>query len=95
MAATVHQHVSTSATKVNPGDVAALPDKLDLFAVHSHLLRVRLPTGNILLLSALGALSAPSSTPGLLRRLRAALLSNSATAESITNDETQSGRIVP
>lgn len=116
MAATVHQQdVSSSATKVNPGDVAALPDQLDRFAAHSHMLCVRLPTGSILWLSAtclrvvegspvthphagaggavLGALSAPSSTPGLLRRPPTALLSNSATAESITNHETRSGRI--
>jgi hypothetical protein len=47
MAATVHQQdVSTSATTVNPRDVATFPDQLDLFVVHTHMLYVHPPTGN-------------------------------------------------
>ena len=31
---------------VNPRGVATLPDQLDLFVVHTHMLCVHLPTGN-------------------------------------------------
>ena len=49
MAAAVHQQdISTSATKVNPRNLAIFPGQLDLFAAHSHMLFVRPPPSNLL-----------------------------------------------
>ena len=49
MAAAVHQQdISTLATKVNSRDLAIVPDQLDLFAAHSHMLFVRPPPSNVL-----------------------------------------------
>lgn len=74
MAATVHQQdVSTSATTVNPRDVATFPDQLDLFVAHTHMLYVHPPTGNWPSATCLRVVDAdplPSHVPvGALTRL--------------------------